>query len=201
MPDKTKDYIEGSPADRILRAGRKLFFDLGFQRVSTDMIAKEASVSKSSLYKYFPNMPGLLKAVTEAEAVHFQAAAPKLVNTRDELRDELVRFGADLMRFLNRAEIIRFNHLMHEEARANPDVAQEFYGAAYGQTLNHLEALFQQGLDKGFIARSLTAEEMAMQIIGMWECIPMIRVQMGMAKRPFPKPQDWSQKCVDTLLA
>ena len=200
MPDKTKDYMEGSPADRILRAGRRLFFDLGFQRVSTDMIAKEASVSKSSLYKYFPNMSGLLKAVTEAEAVHFQAAEPKLVDTRDELRDELIRFGADLMRFLNRAEIIRFNHLMHEEARANPDVAQEFYSAAYGRTLAHLEALFQQGLDKGFVSGPLSAEEMAMQIIGMWEGVPMVRVQMGMMKRPFPRPQEWSQKCVDTLL-
>lgn len=200
MLDKTKDYNKGSSADRILRAGRKLFFDLGFQRVSTDMIAKEASVSKSSLYKYFPNMSGLLKAVTEAEAVHFQAAEAKVVDTKGELRDELVRYGADLMRFLNRPEIIRFNQLMHEEARGNPDVAQAFYSAAYGQTLAHLEALFQQGFDKGFLSDSVSAEEMAMQIIGMWEGIPMVRVQMGMTKRPFPRPQEWSEKCADMLL-
>ena len=200
MADKAISYPDGSPAGRILRAGRKLFFNVGFQRVSTDMIAKEASVSKSSLYKYFPNMSALLKAVTEAEAVHFQAAEPKIIDTKDALRDELVRFGADLMRFLNRPEIIRFNQLMHEEARDNPDIAQVFYSAAYGRTLAHLEALFQQGLDKGFVPGPHLAEEMAMQIIGMWECIPMVRVQLGVAKRPFPKPQDWSQKCVDTLL-
>lgn len=164
------------------------------------MIAKEASVSKSSLYKYFPKMSGLLKAVTEAEAVHFKASEPERVGSIEELRDELIRFGADLMRFLNRAEIIRFGQLMHEEARDNPDVAREFYTAAFGQTLLHLEGVFQQGIDRGFLAQRLSAEEMAVQLIGLWEGVPMVRVQMGMTKRPFPRPQDWSEKCVQTLL-
>jgi len=200
MPSGSVSYSEGSPPDRILRAGRKLFFELGFQSVSTEMIAKEAGVSKSSLYKYFPNMSGLLKAVTEAEAIHFQAAEPKDVATVDDLRGELIRFGADLMRFLNRAEIIRFTQLMHEEARGSPDVAHEFYSASYGQTLAHLQQLFQQGIDRGFLSSRLTAEDMASQIVGMWEGIPMIKVQMGVLKRPFSKPTEWSEKCADTLL-
>ena len=200
MPGKSIEYREGSPPDRILRAGRKLFYDIGFHRVSTDMIAKEASVSKTSLYKYFPNMAGLLKAVTEAESVHFRAAEPKQVDTIDELREELIRFGADLMRFLNRAEILRFNQLMHEQARDNPNMAQEFYNAAYEQTLAHLKGVFQQGVDKGFLADRLGAEEMAEQLIGMWEYMQMTRVQMGVLKKPFPRPQDWSEKCVVTLL-
>ncbi|MEM9881190.1 MAG: helix-turn-helix domain-containing protein [Pseudomonadota bacterium] len=74
---------EGSPQERMLAAGRKLFFERGFQNVSTDMIAKEASVSKGSLYKYYPNMAGLLKEVTRAEASHFQAAEPEQVPTPD----------------------------------------------------------------------------------------------------------------------
>lgn len=201
MSYKTVSYKEGSPPDRILRAGRKLFFDIGFQRVSTDMIAKEAGVSKSSLYKYFPNMAGLLKAVTEAEAVNFQAAEPLKVDTLDALEGELTRFGSDLMRFLNRAEILRFNQLMHEEARENPDVAKEFYLSAYGRSLIHLEALFQQGIEKAYLKSDLSAEDMAAQIIGMWEGIPMVRVQLGVLKRPFSRPNEWSEKCVKVLLS
>ena len=40
------EYEPASPPARIIVAGRKLFFERGFERVSTDLIAKEAKVSK-----------------------------------------------------------------------------------------------------------------------------------------------------------
>ena len=200
LREKTMTYKKDSPPDRILRAGRKLFFDIGFQRVSTDMIVKEAAVSKASLYKYFPSMVELLKAVTVAEAVHFLPGEPKEAATLDELRAELIDFGAKLMRFLNRSEIFKFGQLMHEEARAHPEIAAEFYAAAHAQAIKYISVLMDQGLSKGYLDNRLSAEEMAMQLVGMWEGVPMVRAQLGVSKKPFPRPQDWAEKCVLTLL-
>ena len=201
MSSASPQNMAGSTPDRILAAGRKLFFEIGFQNVSTDMIVKEASVSTASLYKYYPNMAGLLKAVTLAEAKHFQDEEPKRVASLEELREELIRYGRDLMRFLNRTEICRFSRLMHEEARGNPDIAAEFYASAYGTALTHLEALFAQGIEAGFLQKGTTAADLAAMVIGMWEGIPMVRMHMGLSTCPFPNPQDWAEATVDALLS
>jgi len=69
-----------SPPDRILKVRRRLFFAHGFESVSTDAVVREAGVSKATLYKCFPNMRVVLKAVTEAEADSFQANVRRDVN-------------------------------------------------------------------------------------------------------------------------
>lgn len=189
-----------NPPERIVRSARDLFFELGVARVTTDMLAKEAAVSKTTLYKYFPSMADVLRAVTDAEADSFASANPRTVETLDELRDALTDYGASLMTFLNKPEILQFSHLMHEEARAHPDIASVFYKAAYGRTLRIIAALIAQGIEKRFLMVSLTAEELAEQLVGMWEGIPFVRAQMGITKRPFPKPRQWSEKCVNTLI-
>ena len=189
-----------SPPDRILRAGRDLFFTQGFSRVSTDLLAKEAAVSKSTLYKYFPNMVEVLRAVTAAEAERFEAGTPKDVETVDELRAALVRYGVNVMTFLNRAEALQFTQLIYEEARAHPDIAAAFFDVAYGRTLRLVSTLIAQGLQKGFLTSPLSAAELAEQLVGMWEGVPVVRAQMGVVKRPFPKSRDWAEKCVSTLL-
>ncbi|MEO1658502.1 MAG: TetR/AcrR family transcriptional regulator [Pseudomonadota bacterium] len=193
-------YKKDSPPDRIMKAGRRLFFAQGFERVSTDALAKEASVSKATLYKYFPNMVEVLKAVTTAEAENFEPEEAVKIDSLEDLRGVLIRFGTDLLRFLNQADIQQFDHLMHEEARAYPDIASEFYHAAYGRTLSVLSGFIRQAADQGFVDHRLSPEEMAEQLVGMWEGIPMVKLKMGVTKKPFPKPEDWSRKCVDTLL-
>ena len=165
------------------------------------MLAKEASVSKATLYKYFPNMVEVLKAVTDTESKNFEAGMSMDVNSLDELRKSLVSYGANLMKFLNKPEILQFSQLMHEEARAHPNIASEFYQAAYGRALGGLASLFRQGIERGFFTTNLHPEELAEQLVGMWEGIPFVRAQMGVPKRPFPRPMEWSEKCVATILS
>lgn len=188
------------PPERIVKAGRKLFFSLGFSKVSTDMLSKEASVSKATLYKYFPSMVDVLKAVVEAEAEGFEGGLTTLVTSHEDLRSVLTQYGANLMTFLNQPEIVQFSQLMNEEARAHPDIAAEFYHVSYRRTLQTIADLIQQGIDKGFVKTDLEAAEMAEQLIGMWEGVALVRAQLGISKQPFPKPAAWSEKCVATLL-
>lgn len=192
--------VSDSPPERILAAGRKLFFQLGFERVSTDMIAKEAKVSKASLYKYFPNMSAVLTAVVQAEGVRFEAGVPLECESLEDLKAALIQYGTGLLRFLNDPEIIQFTKLMHEEARAHPKVAAEFYHAAYGQTHRNLSAMIAYGKKKGYVQRDLTADDMAEQLMGMWESLKFIKTVLGLMKKPYANPRDWATKCVETLL-
>ncbi|MEM9404668.1 MAG: TetR/AcrR family transcriptional regulator [Acidobacteriota bacterium] len=185
--------------ERILEAGRKLFFAHGFQRVSTDMIAKEAAVSKTSLYKHFKGLLPLLNAVTRSEAKNFEPGEPLVLTDVQNLKAALTAYGTRLLSFLNDPEVLQFSQLMQEEARINKEVAATFYDAAYGNSLRFLEDCFSQGLDEGFLNSALSAGELADQLLGMWEGIPYIRAQMGVTDLPFPNPAEWSAKCVATL--
>lgn len=48
---------------KIMDAGRDLFWKHGFRRVSIDEICNQASISKMTFYRYFPNKTELAKAV------------------------------------------------------------------------------------------------------------------------------------------
>lgn len=193
-------HSQSTPPERILAAARHLFFQQGFEKVSTDVLAKEASVSKATLYKYFPSMTAVLEAVVEAEVDVFERGIPTQVSTREEFEETLIRYGTNLLHFLNQNDIIQFAQLMFEEARSNSDIARVFYAAAYDRTLKDLSQLIRQGLEQGFLVSPLYSDELAEQLLGMWEGVCFIRAQLGLTKKPFKQPQQWSEKCVQTLL-
>ena len=47
--------------EQIIEAARKLFYQFGFKKVSMDEIAKEANVTKKTIYMYFGSKEELLK--------------------------------------------------------------------------------------------------------------------------------------------
>ena len=187
------------PSDRILKAGRRLFFAHGFESVSTDALAREAGVSKATLYKYFPNMRVVLKAVTEAEADSFQADVLRDVNSPNELRDALTRYGANLLVFLNQPDVLQFSAVMFEEARRHPEAAEMFYTAAYGRVLSMVADLFERARVKGIYVSAVPSPELAELLVGMWEGLPMVRAHLKLTRRPFPRPNDWAGKAVSLL--
>jgi TetR/AcrR family transcriptional regulator, mexJK operon transcriptional repressor len=192
---------DAPPRDRLLAAARDLFFQHGFAAVSTDALARAAAVSKATLYKHFPNMEALLRAVVEREVDRFEKGVPLTVASPGDFRLALVHYGANLLGFLNQPDIIRFAQLMFEEARGNAGLAGDFYDSAYGRTQNDLAQLIQQGLDRGYLRSSLPAAELAEQLLGLWEGFGFIRALLGLTPQPFPDPGAWSQAGVDTFLA
>ena len=188
------------PRERVIQAGKRLFFQQGFKAVSTDALASEASVSKATLYKYFPNMTAVLRTVVEAEVAIFESGVPEELPTRKEFRVALIRYGSNLLRFLNKPETIAFAQLMFEEARLHPELAKTFYAAAYTRTVADLSRMIGKGLEQNFIVSALTPEQLSEQLLGMWEGFRFVRAQLGLTKKPFSSPQVWAEQCVQVLM-
>jgi len=195
------EYEPTSPPARIIVAGRKLFFERGFERVSTDLIAKEAKVSKASLYKYFPTMSDVLMAVVRAEGENFSTGVPVQCESLPELKEALIRYGTQVMGFLNKPDVIQFTLLMHEEVRSHPKIAARFYQEAIVHSHEALSSMIAYGQTKQYVNTRLTAEELAEQLMGMWEGIRWNKTRMGLSKKPYSKPNEWATRCVETLLA
>ncbi len=199
IPDAAT-YTAGSPQERIVTAGRKLFFEVGFSRISTDALCKEAGVSKATLYKYFPNMSEVLVAVTAVEGDRFEPSSVPPVETFEAFRAALIDYGTRLLTFLNEPDILHFNHLMHEEARAHPDNARAFYGAAYQRTLDYLRELFRQAELSQTCTFNCSHTDLADMLLGMWEGMGMVRANLCVDSTPFRNPEAWAEQSVHTFL-
>jgi Transcriptional regulator len=85
-----EDVVPGTKAYTVLRAARKIFLTYGFSGATTDMIQREAAVSKSTVYAHYANKEALFIAVVEAECRIFDGN-----NQRDTI------FAGEIKRNLN----------------------------------------------------------------------------------------------------
>ena len=187
------------PRRRIVDAGRRLFFESGFVNVSTEDLAGAARVSKSTIYKYFGDMTGVLSAVAEAEADRFEfdeAAAPGDVGG---FLDALTRFGAELLALINQPEKLQFDRLMLEQSRATPALAAAYYEATVARTQAHLADLIRHGQGLGCVARDADPTVLADHLLCMWQGLESFRARLGLTDRPIDDPQGWSETCVAAL--
>ncbi|MEI8618048.1 TetR/AcrR family transcriptional regulator [Pseudoalteromonas sp. B193] len=62
----------GAKARTVLQAARKIFLTHGFNGATTDMIQREAGVSKSTVYAHFTNKETLFLAVIKVNAKYLR---------------------------------------------------------------------------------------------------------------------------------
>ena len=186
--------------DRILTSARALFFEKGFENVSTDLLASEASVSKATIYRHFKNMLDILDTVARDEAAKFKTGLPRDVATRDALQRALTEFGTELLGFLNQKETLDFSRLIHEEARANPQLGQTFYAAAVGRIRNDLGTLFASAQNAGIFKNDFASTDIAEDFIALLQGFCVIRVQLRVAENAFSNIEARVSRAVHTIM-
>lgn len=94
-----------STREKILRCAIAVLSEDGFDRFNVQLVLKEASVSRATLYRHFPDVDGLIEAALvetfRQELDRFQQLANDLVERstdsesfRDEVRDFFVTFSS-----------------------------------------------------------------------------------------------------------
>lgn len=73
----------------ILTAARKLFLDYGFDAVSMDMVSRQATVSKATLYAHFTSKEELFTAVMVDEAKRISDEIWRITPDHDDVADVL----------------------------------------------------------------------------------------------------------------
>ncbi|WP_179957615.1 TetR/AcrR family transcriptional regulator [Exilibacterium tricleocarpae] len=157
------------PTERIIDAARTLFFKYGVAAVSTDMLAKEANMSKATMYSRFKSKEEILVAVLDHECKQFFIPAFEAIDNEKDYRQAFINFGVNLLHFLEDPKIVRFDQLMLTQVLENPDMSKLFYKRAYEVTYSHLEDMIAHGQKKGFIKRKETPELLADLLLNSWE--------------------------------
>ncbi|MEO1324798.1 MAG: TetR/AcrR family transcriptional regulator, partial [Pseudomonadota bacterium] len=167
--------------------------------VSGDGLCKEARVSKTSLYKYFGDMVGVLMAVVVQEGDMFELNIDTNPETEEEFWVALIGYGTRLLRLLNTPFCAQLDRIMHEEARNNSSMANGYFENAYGKGHQDVTDLIRIGADRGYIASETSAEDLADHVISLWEGLPWVRARLGLVETPYPDPEKRARRCVDLL--
>jgi AcrR family transcriptional regulator len=120
----------------MIEAAYSLFIEKGYASVSVDDIIRVSKGSKTSLYKFFGNKEGILKAVIESLAEEFLREIHLEFPSAKTAREALNRVGmvfADLA--LSDKAINQHRHAV-AHAKVFPDLAKLWYESGPKQTMD-----------------------------------------------------------------
>jgi AcrR family transcriptional regulator len=157
MPDAV-ELTRASPAEgvednakrrQIVDGARSVFLAQGFDAASMGDIAKEAGVSKGTLYVYFKNKEELFAAIVEQECSNHAEGAFPLDPSDGDIEEVLTRVGVQLIGFMCRPEKAASLRIVIAIADRMPEIGRTFYetGPAYGikRLAEYLEAQVRAG--------------------------------------------------------
>lgn len=180
--DKVK-RPRGRPKDAskrvaLLDAARNLFLTDG-PNVTTEEVAAEAGVSKSTLYANFTDKSALIEAVLRREAdrtitdEEFESFVENGVTV-----ETLTRFGVRYLSFVNSPELAGWDRLIASIQADRPELARHFFDLGPGRNQRLLEALLSQALQNE-LRVPMRPKEAADLLTGLWLGFVNLEVKLG----------------------
>lgn len=114
--------------DNILNAASELFCEKGFSAISMDQVAKQAGVSKQTVYSHFGNKEDLFCAAISCRCQRFRMSAlPE--HMLDDPLEALQTFAKGFMSLIMSEEGLAIHRICTFESQINPHISQLFYTA------------------------------------------------------------------------
>jgi TetR/AcrR family transcriptional regulator, mexJK operon transcriptional repressor len=133
----------GRKFDQVLEGARKVFLRDGFERASVDDIAREAGVSKATIYAYFPDKQLMFLEVARCECHRQTEEAEAMVGGDVPVRVALTIAAERIAAFLMSDFGQRMFRIVVGEGERFPGLGREFYD--YGPGLIHARLVYHLG--------------------------------------------------------
>ena len=192
---------ESAKRKQILDGARRVFLASGFDAASMGEIAREAKVSKGTLYVYFDSKEALFAALIEESK---RATAERLVvldPDNPDVAQVLTAHAVSLMEKLAEPDHVAMVRMVIGAAEKFPALAQIFYEAGPALGRRRLTAYLEAQHARGrLVVRD--PEIAAWQLLGM--CCHPITVHVVLADQLLPDPariRTYAEAAVATFLA
>lgn len=151
MP-KVLPVTRGRKFSQVLEGARKVFLRDGFEGASVDDIAREAGVSKATLYSYFPDKRLMFIEVFRAELTRETADASTLIDV-DLPVEQVLPFIVQMITSHAVSEFgIRVYRVSIGESERFPMLAREYYEAGPAHLRAQLSEYFERCAERGELA-------------------------------------------------
>jgi AcrR family transcriptional regulator len=112
---------------QIVQAAESLFLAHGYGAVSMEAVARQAGVSKATLYAYFPSKDVLFAGVVADKGHDSPVEESLFPDPAPDLRAALLAIGQRLLRFLLRERTLAILRIAIAESTRFPDLGQAFH--------------------------------------------------------------------------
>jgi TetR/AcrR family transcriptional repressor of mexJK operon len=179
------DIAADSPKRRqIMDAAGQLFLAEGYAAVSMEAIAREASVSKATLYAYFPGKDALFGAMV-SERCAAMLAQDRFVSDHDAPLAEALRRLVDFwLRFLLNRDVVRTYRTVLAEGARFPDLARAFFEAGPVIGLRWISEWIAEEQRRGRLRPDFSPRTAAAQFIAMLRGELYIKIALGLLAEP-----------------
>ncbi|MEZ5731855.1 MAG: TetR/AcrR family transcriptional regulator [Paracoccaceae bacterium] len=152
----------GRKFEQVLEGARRIFMRDGFERANVDDIAAEASVSKATLYSYFPDKRILFAEVAKTEAARQADEAEALVNMTAPPAIVLPFVGRRIVDYFLSEFGRNILRICISEAERFPELGQHFYDTGPGMIRQRIAGYLGCSVERGELAiddRLLAADQ------------------------------------------
>lgn len=165
---------EDRPAE-ILAAALQIFSEKGFAATKLDDVAREAGVSKGTLYLYFESKEVLLKeVVNEFVLPHIISAETEAANYSGSIQALIRLLVAQMRSKILETELCGIPKLIISEATNFPELAEFYLEKVIQRGRKFIAGLIQMGIESGefqqcdteYVARSLLS---TLVFVAIWQ--------------------------------
>ena len=139
----------GRKVQQVLEGAREVFLRDGFEGASVDAIAKEAGVSKATLYNYFADKRVLFLNVGKAECVRQSDMSMCGMDRDASAAEVLTQAGTAMQEFITSEFGQRIFRICVAESERFPELAREFYETGPLVARNRLIDYFRHAVERG----------------------------------------------------
>lgn len=159
MADVQAKPRQGRKLPQVLDGARRIFLRDGFDGASVDDIAREAGVSKATLYSYFPDKRLLFAEVARQECQRQADEAVARIDTTAPVETVLRQIGMRIAAFVSSDFGSSVFRICSAEAERFPEVGAEFYRWGPALVRDRIAEYLQAATAKG--AFSITDFDLA----------------------------------------
>jgi TetR/AcrR family transcriptional regulator of autoinduction and epiphytic fitness len=137
LPERHEDRRGDRPAAgtdphkrrQILDGAGRIFSTLGYDASSMSDVAREAQVSKATLYVYFQDKEHLFTAICAEKRDRNIAELIALLDFNKPFETVLTEFGSDMLRRLSQSFVVAAHRIVIGVAERMPEIGREFFDA------------------------------------------------------------------------
>lgn len=180
------DQTESAKRLQILDGARRCFLASGFSAASMGEIAREAKVSKGTLYVYFDSKDALFAALVNEAKQGTAERLQRLDEDESDVRCALTRFAEGLITKLTVDEHVAVTRMIIGASERFPEIAQSFFEAGPAYSARGLAEYFRAQNERGTLSVA-DPELAAWQFLGMCNHPIVVAVMLGSMAPPTPQ--------------
>lgn len=204
MMKKVKAAVKsGSKREEVLAVASECFLNKGYDGTSINVMAREAGISKESIYRYFGSKEDLFLAVVERELEVYKGGMEDTSCDyyRQSLRDALYHLAESALKVISADHTMALRRLVFQMTSTHPKVGRYYYEAGPQVAYRNIRQILDYHLAHSDLKTDCDTDKLSHYFVSLVLHTPTLEKECGVRKALTAKEvQKRCQEVVDDFL-